>query len=487
MGRRPAPPRICQECARTVKYLRVFLEQRLCDACFMRRRRAAAPCPGCDQLKVLAFYDDQQRPACAACTGNTASFGCRRCGREDNVFGSCCAPCTLHERLTALLSDDTGAIHPRLRPVYDALLASTRPQTTLYWLTRRSARPDILRLMARGEMAISHTAFDELPCDRNVNYVRDLLAATGVLPPYQPVVARIPPWLDELLAAEPKQRADLVHRFARWHILRKLHLLGDQVTRSSATNARAWIVATIKFLTWLDHHGTAISHLTQGFLDLYLVDHPGHASMLIPFIEWTTRTGLTCELTIPRPPVPLPVVVLSDEQRWAHVETLLHDNTIRLNVRISGLFMLLFAQPLSRICRMRAHQITVHPDTVTVAFDTEPIELPTHMDQLVREHLTRPGWASYISQADNWLFPGGIPGKHLTRENIRAGLAVHGIVPGDARKAALFQLAAAMPIPVLADLLGLAPNTAARWAALAARDWSQYAALRHEDHQATAQ
>ena len=35
--------------------------------------------------------------------------------------------------------------------------------------------------------------------------------------------------------------------------------------------------------------------------------------------------------------------------------------------------------------------------------------------------------------------------------------------------------------PILADILGLAPTTTVRWAALAARDWSQYTALRRQD------
>jgi hypothetical protein len=42
----------------------------------------------------------------------------------------------------------------------------------------------------------------------------------------------------------------------------------------------------------------------------------------------------------------------------------------------------------------------------------------------------------------------------------------------------MFQLAAEIPTPILADLLGLSSVTATRWATLAARDWSQYAAMR---------
>ncbi|WP_201298213.1 hypothetical protein [Nocardia sp. CY41] len=458
----------------------MFLDQRFCDACWARRRRATQTCPGCGQTKVLAFYDEHQRPACTSCTGNTSSFGCNNCGREDNVFGACCATCTLADRLTTLLADTTSRVHPQLQPVYDALLAGPRPQTTLYWLTRRSARPDILVMMARGEIAISHTAFYDLPCNRNVNYVRDLLTATGVLPPYQPLVARIPSWLRALLDAEPKHRADLVHRFARWHALRRLHMLGDRVTRGSVLQARNAILSTIKFLTWLDDHDTELADLTQAMLDDYLLAHPGHAAMLRPFIEWTARTALTSELELPKQPTTQPEVMLSDEQRWDHVETLIHDNTIHLYARIGGLFMLLFAQPVARICRMRANQITIDSDIVTVTFDTEPIELPAPLDQLVRDHLNRPGWASYVSRPNTWLFPGGVPGKHLTTETMRSRLVSRGIHPNHARKAALFQLAATMPVPVLADLLGLDPNTAVRWAALSARDWGQYTAIRRE-------
>jgi len=108
-----------------------------------------------------------------------------------------------------------------------------------------------------------------------------------------------------------------------------------------------------------------------------------------------------------------PHVTLSDRDRWAHVELLLHDDTIRLYVRVAGLFTLLFAQPLSRTCRMRADQITITKDGgVTVSFDTFPIELPKPLDRLLVRHLATRGQASYASRPDRWLFPGGRPGKH---------------------------------------------------------------------------
>jgi hypothetical protein len=112
---------------------------------------------------VLAFYDTRRRPSCASCTGHDPVYACVECGREDSPFGRKCGPCALRERLAELLADPSGNIHLKLRPVFDALMAAPRPQSVHYWLTRSSSRPDLLRAMARGEMEISHAAFEQLP------------------------------------------------------------------------------------------------------------------------------------------------------------------------------------------------------------------------------------------------------------------------------------------------------------------------------------
>lgn len=123
----------------------------------------------------------QRRPACAGCTGNPALYACETCGREDSQWGRSCAPCVLTERATTLLAQPGGGIHPQLQPVYDALLAGPRPQTTLCWFDR-STGPDLLRSMARGDLEISHATFQAMPTNKTNTYLRDLLAALGVLP-----------------------------------------------------------------------------------------------------------------------------------------------------------------------------------------------------------------------------------------------------------------------------------------------------------------
>ena len=432
---------------------------------------------------MLAFYDTDRRPACANCTGNPPVYACRSCGREDSPHGRRCAPCVLAERVTTLLADSRGAVHPQLQPVFDALMAARRPQSVIYWLSH-STGPAILSAMARGDLAISHGAFDELAPSGATDHVRDLLVALDALPAYHPPIERVVAWLDDILAGLPTDHADLIAPFARWHVLRRLrhHAQSGTLSQGTISAARGTIMVTVRFLAWLEERDSDITTLSQGDLDRYAVEHPARAEMLAPFLAWSTRsTTMSSGLEVPTRRPPQPLVTVSDTQRWAQVETLLHDDSIRLHTRVAGLFTLLFAQPLARICNMRADQINGQPDgPMTITFDTVPIELPEPLDRLVAEQLASHGQASYASHTDVWLFPGGVPGRHLHTGAIRRQLVERGIHPSQSRKAAMFQLAGEIPTPVLAELLGLGTNTATRWAALASRDWSQYAALRRE-------
>ena len=69
-------------------------------------------------------------------------------------------------------------------------MAGPRPQTTMSWFTR-SAGPGILRAMALGQVEISHATFAAIPTNKTNNYLRDFLAAVGVLPPYDAELERV--------------------------------------------------------------------------------------------------------------------------------------------------------------------------------------------------------------------------------------------------------------------------------------------------------
>lgn len=474
---------LCVECDRHGGYLQLP-HGRICGRCRRKFAYHPAACPGCASIRPLGYRDAEGRRVCASCAGQEASvFACTDCGREDHPYGgSRCARCILRERLTDLLTDpSTGRIREDLQPVFDTMIASERPQTTIYWLRRPpKVGPALLRQMATGQMPISHPAFEQLPADRAHNYLRDLLAAIGVLPPYEAGIARMLPWLDKKLAALPAEDARVINRFARWRVLRHLRTRAEQgqLTKASIDRGRQEINHAIHFLGWLRDHGADVGTANQRLLDRYLAEFPPRRYTLCTFVNWLPSRDRLPVLVLPTHRQALPSVTGSDEDRWRDVELLLHDDSIRLYVRIAGLFTLLFAQPLTTICRMRTDRVALTPDRVLVTFDREPVEMPPILDELIREHLGRRGNASFAARDNGWLFPGGIPGRPLQTENVRAQLVELGIKPRDSRTTALFQLAATIPAPVLAELIGIAPNTAIRWAALTSRSWSGYIAQR---------
>ena len=359
-----------------------------------------------------------------------------------------CAICTLEERDTTLLADDTGRVHPQLQPLYDVLLRARRPQTVLYWFNRRSGGPEILKAMAEGQVDISHQAFEQLPSNKAVNYIRDLLVTTGVLPAYHGPIERITPWLAGVLGELSQPDADVVRRFARWEVLRRLrqHAQAGTLTQGAISRDRATIVVTVRFLTWLRQNNLDLTGLGQTDMDRYSAEHPSRAESLAVFLAWARRSAVTKALEVPIRQPPLPMVTLSDAQRWAEVDILLHDHTIALNARVAGLFTLLFAQPLARICQMTADQVHEQPEGhLTVTFDTVPVELPEPLDRLVLAQVAAPGQASYPPGDQRWLFPGAVPGRHLSTGVIRSKLVARGIHPAQSRKAAMFQLAANIP------------------------------------------
>jgi hypothetical protein len=432
-------------------------------------------------VRPLAYLDAEGRTVCAGCVGGASIFACTECGREDQPYGyNRCARCFLRERLTVLLTNPrTGAIHSQLVAAYDALMVGHRPQSTLTWLSKPgTVAPAVLRGLATGELAISHDTFlHQLPLDRRHCYIRDLLSATGVLPPYTPAIERITPWLAPIAAGLTPEHAEVLNRYAHWHVLRRMrqHANAGTLTSCIANGGRANIIGAARLLAWATEHNTAISELSQTLLERYLTERPGSHCTVTSFVTWLGDSRINRTIGLVAVPKAQPQVTMADQARWRGVELLLHDDTISTHSRVAGLFMLLFAQPLNQILKMTHDHVSDHGNgRVIVTFDTEPIQLPPGVAELVIDQTHGHGCASYRVGDTRWLFPGRLPGRPLVTESVRSELVSRGIKPRASRSAALFSLASQIPAPVLADLIGIARNTATRWAALAAQDWSSY-------------
>lgn len=474
----------CWICGKATNWQRYEVPQgALCIGCGRKRHYHPAPCPVCRIRRPLAFLNDQLI-VCAGCAGVPSPFACRECGSEEHLYGRYrCARCFLRERLRALLTDPaTGEINQRLQPAFDTMVGSDRPQTTIWWLRKKpNVGATLLGQMARGEVPISHNTFRALPQDQAHGYLRNLLAAVGVLEPFNPFIERMGPWLEEYLATVPEHHRELLRRYGRWHVVRDMRLAAAEgrLTSSVAHGGRRRIRVAAMLLDYFDKHDMSAATATQAILDAYIAEPGRVLSGEYGFVAWLRRTRVNTNIRIPTiTRRSEPEITVAADHRWAIVEQLLHDTSIKRYTRIGGLFTLLFAQPLSRIVAMRTSQISHVEDTLHVTFRNIAIPLPAPLDTLVADHLGERGMSLHGSRDTGWLFPGGSPGRHLNTENIRAQLVAIGMKPYEGRKATLFQLAADIPAPVLGELIGISNNNAADWARLAARDWRSYIADR---------
>lgn len=108
------------------------------------------------------------------------------------------------------------------------------------------------------------------------------------------------------------------------------------------------------------------------------------------------------------------------------------------------------------------------------------MEIPEPLAELVRQlpQHRRRGSSAYLSDPQQWLFPGGRAGYPISRGQLSRRLASIGVDARGARNGALLQLAGEVPPIVLADLLGISINGAVRWVRVASGNWSNYVADR---------
>jgi hypothetical protein len=151
---------------------------------------------------------------------------------------------------------------------------------------------------------------------------------------------------------------------------------------------------------------------------------------------------------------------------------------------VAGALVLLYGQIPSRIVALTVDSVITTDTGTYLVLRDQPVLLPPPLAALTVElaaHSTHEQSTTSRAETPAWLFPGARPGCHFYAGRLSTALNKKlGVFVRPARGAALSALAADLPAPVLADLLGLSIATATRWAALAARDNAEYLAARIE-------
>lgn len=460
----------CAGCGRLRRVVQRTAIGSLCQACAVRPTRRCVDC-GRD---LPAQQITERGPICSTCYKSSHEIECSGCGAIVHPYESgLCARCVLGRRLQEVLG--VGESDIRLEPVRLALLTVANPEASIRWL-RNSSAVTTLGQIARGEVELSHQGLDALEQTKPLNHLRGLLVAAGALPEYQPGFDRLEAWLEDLLAEAPSDRANLVRPFAVWHVLRRARrrVQRGQFTENGAKWARLRISQSLAFLNWLDDLGRPLEGLRQADVDLWLSSGPTTRYVVRDFLAWARSRKLVSGVRVPLRQSIAATSSVEEDERWAQVERLLADGEIDLTLRVAGLFVLLFGQHLSRVVSLRSRDVREEPGTVFVNFGVEPLQLPPILDDLVLQLRGRRGHSA-VHRGD-WLFPGGVPGRPITTEQLRNRLATLGIVLRPTRNSALMHLASELQAPVLADLMGLHVNTAVEWVRNSRGDWASYAA-----------
>lgn len=475
----------CGFCGQMRRVVAHWPDGPVCPSCYPHHRSTRGDCSRCGQRRRLLRHT-RGAAACAACLGTEDSGVCRSCGADDEPLWDRgrCPRCTLAGRLPKLLGDNAARAASGLDDLYDALLAAPSARAVLDWL-RRSHATDLLARIARGDLARTHQALDTLAPSATVEHLRHLLVAIGALPPRDPALAALDRWIDQFLdgVTDPDHTA-LLRPYARWRILRPIRgkAEAEPISDGTAYGARSRLRAAAVFLAFLADRGRAPSDCHQVDVDAWLTEHPDHHTHPArPFATWAMDRQAIPRLDYPpRGGTRGGTVTIANDERWAVARRLLQDPDIDIADRVAGALVVIYAQPLARITRLTVNDVTIEPDRVSLRLGRSAINVPQPLADHLRHLVAHPPHPSNVRlPAGRWLFPSrtakGRPTGALT---IGKRLGRLGVMAGQFRQAALFQLCAELPAAVVADLLGLSITTAELWARLAGREQADYMQLR---------
>jgi len=418
---------------------------------------------------------------CGKCAGIPKDFHCTRCGEEDEPHRrGLCARCCLRDDLSNILEDPNGDVRPELVPLFDALCSQQRPRAALLW----SRKPEVQRLLrgfADGSLPIRHETLNNSERPRIAEHMRELLAHHGVLPEQNKVIHQFQTWREPKLAAYPAEVRRVLRSFSTWHQLRGMRNRAVRGTLKAGAGLHAKQELTIAGNLLMHLHDTAghLGGVRQEHLDGWLATGPSTRYKARTFILWAGRTKHLPSLRVPQRKAASTPVMAQDERLALLRRCFAGDSDIALPYRVATALLLLYAQPVTRICRLRVHDVVTTGDVIGIHLGKEPTTLPAPVAELLREHVdNRPHMTTAANADAAWLFPGRCPGQPLTQSQLMTGIRQTGVHLLGGRNAALRQLVLDMPPALAAEALGYHPSVTQSHAEGAGTTWVTYASYR---------
>jgi hypothetical protein len=143
-----------------------------------------------------------------------------------------------------------------------------------------------------------------------------------------------------------------------------------------------------------------------------------------------------------------------------------------------GALVRLYAPAIVRIVELTTDRYHTDGDGAYLTIDRHPVLLPPSLARLIEQLIARgPANSMLHSVSDGipaYLFPGRPPSRPIHSRSIQHRMARHGLPVIHARNTAMITSAATLPPRVVADLFGISPSTAYKWAEYAQNSWIPY-------------
>ncbi|GAA4668743.1 hypothetical protein GCM10023197_25290 [Gordonia humi] len=363
---------------------------------------------------------------------------------------------------------------PILLGLVDGLCQAKRPESTMVW--KRS--PKVIALLSGlgdGTIAATHEGLDTLP-GRATEHLRALMQHHQLLPPRDRWLPRFEQWIEMKLDGLPAEVARPARHFATWHQLRRIREIADDGhdTQPSARSAKQEITETIKFLTWLHQtHARTIASCTQYDVDQWIATGPTTRHAIRTFLVVCKRDKLNTTVALGHRAARTSPE-LTQDQRIAWIGELVTGTSETLSYRVAGILILLYAQPLKAVVRLRREAV-LDGVPMTIAFGTHPVDVPEPFADLVRQLLRHRTNLRITGEDTPWLFPGRHADTHMFPDTVMHRLRKIGMSNLGARNSALNDLVIECPPPIVADALGYSHQVAFHHAELAGETWARYA------------
>lgn len=475
---RPREECACGLCGRVGKVKVFWPRGPVCDSCYRTALSTPAPCASCGRHRILIGQTAEGSLLCKACSfPDEPTERCSACNEPADLYsGHRCPRCTLAARVTDLLSVDGASVAQPLKPLAVVLADAENPYRVLQWL-RRSPAAYLLRRLVLDPEALSHDSLDTLPQRAATAYVRGLLVTAGILPPRDENLALLTNWVARTVAELPARQANLIRPFAEWHIIRdaRRRSARGRYTYAAHKGDCGNVLAAIDFLDWLDSQHMSLSGLQQRHLDIWAIDRPTLRSRSIPFLRWSTARHLCPPgLVIERPASQLPGHFQAEDEARNELLRCFNDTALPLDLRVAAALVRLYALPLTRIVELTDAHIRRDQENTYLAVNQHPFVLPPKLARLIDDQLRHSTPRHTTTTVHRYLLPGQSPGRPRNPLGLADTLRHHGLPARAARNTAMMDALVDLPPMVIADLLGIHPKTAERWATLAGENWSEY-------------